>query len=71
MSDHCDYGELIQVVRVCNPNKIYTFHGFSFDFAASLRKMGFDAEPIANINTKTQIEKTISTSSLDAYIKQP
>jgi putative mRNA 3-end processing factor len=71
MSDHCDYGELIQVVRVCNPNKVYTFHGFSFDFAASLRKMGFDAEPIANINTKTQIEKTISTSSLDAYIKQP
>ena len=45
MSDHCDFNELVKVVGACNPKKIYTFHGFSTDFAASLQKMGFDAEP--------------------------
>ena len=46
MSDHCDFPELVKVVRACNPKKIYTFHGFSDEFAASLRKIGFDAESL-------------------------
>jgi putative mRNA 3-end processing factor len=57
------------VVGACNPKKIYTFHGFSTDFAASLQKMGFDAEPLFDLNGKKQkqpIQKSISVSS-DAY----
>ena len=50
MSDHCDFPELVKVVRACNPKKIYTFHGFSVEFAASLRKIGFDAESLVGIN---------------------
>lgn len=70
MSDHCDFNELVKVVGACNPKKIYTFHGFSVDFAASLRRMGFDAEPLVGINGKKRkqpIQKPISGSSSDAY----
>ena len=45
-SDHCDYKELVQAVRQCKPDKVYTFHGFASEFADDLKKMGFDAEPI-------------------------
>ena len=38
MSDHCDFNELVKVVRACNPKKIYTFHGFSVDFAHRLEE---------------------------------
>jgi putative mRNA 3-end processing factor len=70
LSDHCDFHELIKVVGACNPKKIYTFHGFSTDFAASLQKMGFDAEPLFDLNGKKRkqpIQKPISCSSSDAY----
>jgi putative mRNA 3-end processing factor len=50
MSDHCDFPELVKVVRACNPKKVYTFHGFSDEFAASLRKIGFDAESLVGTN---------------------
>jgi putative mRNA 3-end processing factor len=46
MSDHCDYAELVQAVKACAPDKVYTFHGFAEEFAASLKKMGFEAEAI-------------------------
>lgn len=70
LSDHCDFLELIDVVKRCNPEKIYTFHGFSADFAASLRKMGFDAEPIASVGVRRHAKKKDSSpSSLDLYFK--
>jgi putative mRNA 3-end processing factor len=47
MSDHCDYDELVQAVKECNPEKVYTFHGFADEFAHSLKKMGFDAKPVS------------------------
>ena len=68
MSDHCDYLELIEVVRACNPKKIYTFHGFSVDFASSLRRMGFDAEALVLTDKTANSKKTISPS-LDIYMK--
>jgi putative mRNA 3-end processing factor len=46
LSDHCDYNELVQAVKQCNPDQVYTFHGFAAEFAQSLRKMGFDAQTI-------------------------
>jgi putative mRNA 3-end processing factor len=45
MSDHCDYAELVDAVKACSPDKVYTFHGFAEEFAQSLKNMGFDAEP--------------------------
>lgn len=67
MSDHCDFPELVKVVRACNPKKIYTFHGFSDEFAASLRKIGFDAESLEGSNGqkgKQQPAKKQSPSSM-------
>jgi putative mRNA 3-end processing factor len=73
ISDHCDFQELIDVVKLCNAKKIYTFHGYSSDFAQSLRKMGFDAEPIQQ-KRKRQVKKDRSSRfpdySLDDYIKK-
>lgn len=46
LSDHCDYNELLQLVKECSPEKIYTVHGFVDEFAADLVKMGYDAQPL-------------------------
>jgi len=46
LSDHCDYNELVELVRRANPEKIYTIHGFVEEFANDLVKMGFDAKPL-------------------------
>jgi putative mRNA 3-end processing factor len=68
MSDHCDYRELIEVVRASKAKKIYTFHGFSVQFASVLRRMGFDAHALTLANNSVQPEKMVLTT-LDAYIK--
>lgn len=46
LTDHCDYDELIELVKKCGPEKVYTTHGFASQFASRLRNLGFDAEPI-------------------------
>jgi putative mRNA 3-end processing factor len=46
LSDHCDYNELVELVKRCNPEKIYTIHGFVEEFANDLIKIGFDAQPL-------------------------
>lgn len=46
LSDHCDYNELVDLAKYCNPSKVYTVHGFASDFANHLRDIGFDAEPL-------------------------
>jgi putative mRNA 3-end processing factor len=71
MSDHCDYKDLVQVVRKCNPKKVYTFHGFTIDFARRLRKLGFDADPLLDKDERRQgrVKSASSViSSLDNYM---
>lgn len=63
LSDHCDYKELVEAVRQCNPEKVYTFHGFSKEFAESLLKMGFDSETISHA---TNVER--KTLTLDSFL---
>ncbi|MDE1763804.1 MAG: exonuclease [Thaumarchaeota archaeon] len=46
LSDHCDYNELLQLVKDCTPEKIYTVHGFVDEFASDLVKLGYDAQPL-------------------------
>jgi len=46
LSDHCDYNELVELVKKCSPEKIYTIHGFVEEFANDLVKLGFDAQPL-------------------------
>lgn len=46
LSDHCDYNDLVGLVKKTGAEKIYTVHGFVQEFATSLVKMGFDAQPL-------------------------
>jgi len=46
VSDHCDYQELLTLVREVSPETVYTTHGFTSEFALDLRKLGFDAKPL-------------------------
>ena len=46
LSDHCDYNDLINLVKQAKPEKIYTVHGFVEEFANDLTKLGFDAHPL-------------------------
>ncbi len=45
-SDHCDYPSLLQFIMKCDPEKIYTYHGFNVELANDLKKVGYDAIPI-------------------------
>ena len=51
-SDHCDFEELVEVVKKCKPEKIFTIHGFQNEFARHLNSIGFNAEPINKLKTK-------------------
>ena len=46
ISDHADFSELISYVWQVSPEKIYTHHGFSADFASHLRRQGKDASAL-------------------------
>jgi len=53
LSDHCDFNELVQLAKYCNPSKIYTVHGFALEFAEHLKFLGFDAEPLEGVEQST------------------
>jgi putative mRNA 3-end processing factor len=62
ISDHCDYSELVAAVKQCQPEKVYTFHGFAKEFAEALLRMGFNAEAVGQEKSRKQ-EKMISLDS--------
>ncbi|QOV87869.1 MBL fold metallo-hydrolase RNA specificity domain-containing protein [Humisphaera borealis] len=43
LSDHADFGELLELVERVSPRKVYTHHGYA-EFAETLRARGIDAE---------------------------
>ena len=43
LSDHCDFDELMEVVERSGAEQVYTVHGFTEDFARSLRRKGVKA----------------------------
>jgi putative mRNA 3-end processing factor len=61
LSDHCDYEELVDAVKQCRPDKVYTFHGFAAEFARALEEMGYDAEPVRKGNMRDK--KSLSLDS--------
>jgi len=46
LSDHADFDELIELARRVEPDRAYVLHGYAEEFAAELRKIGIDAEPV-------------------------
>jgi putative mRNA 3-end processing factor len=44
LTDHCDFDELVALVRAVDPERVYTHHGFADDLAAHLStRHGYDA----------------------------
>ena len=43
LSDHADYGELMDIVDRVKPSRVFTLHGFADEFAGDLRHRGLDA----------------------------
>jgi DNA ligase 1 len=46
LSDHADFPELLEMVRLVNPQTIYIVHGFTAEFAHTLREHGYDARAL-------------------------
>ncbi|MFZ4595012.1 MAG: ATP-dependent DNA ligase [Verrucomicrobiaceae bacterium] len=47
LSDHADYQELLQTVEQVQPHRVLTVHGYTREFAADLRRRGFEAWALA------------------------
>jgi len=68
LSDHCDYLELLKVVKLSGASKIYTFHGFSTEFANSLKNLGFEAESVKSHSKRVGYnDRQPSVTRLDSY----
>ncbi len=49
LSDHCDFDDLVELVKDVDPEKVYTQHGFDEAFASHLsRELGFNARALKN-----------------------
>jgi Cft2 family RNA processing exonuclease len=46
LSDHCDFDELLEVVRLSGADQVYTVHGFAADLARHLRRRGVRAHAL-------------------------
>ncbi|MGC9778797.1 MAG: hypothetical protein HZR80_06100 [Candidatus Heimdallarchaeota archaeon] len=46
ISDHSDYGSLLEIVKQSQPEKIFTIFGNAADLARDLQKEGFNAVPL-------------------------
>jgi DNA ligase-1 len=57
LSDHADFPDLLKFVEAVNPQRVYTLHGFTQEFAQTLRERGIEAWAIGEDN---QLELGIS-----------
>ena len=52
ISDHADFEGLVKCVEMTNPEKVYVTHGFTDEFAKTLRGRGIDAEPLSGVHNR-------------------
>ncbi len=58
LSDHADYPELLQTVEMVQPRRVLTVHGYTREFAADLRRRGYEAWALGQ---NDQLELSLST----------
>jgi putative mRNA 3-end processing factor len=51
LSDHCDFSELVDVVRQVDPEMVYTQHGFADEFADHCVSLGYEAQALRRNQT--------------------
>jgi putative mRNA 3-end processing factor len=49
LSDHCDFLDLLELVKKCSPEEVFTIHGFASEFAKHLWQQGYDAKPLKGV----------------------
>jgi putative mRNA 3-end processing factor len=75
ISDHSDCNELLEIVRHCDPEKVYTIHGSADYLAMRLRSLGYEAEALMwqnkrEVKSPGQIRKkpvSKNQSLIDSY----
>lgn len=50
LSDHADFPDLLAFVDQVKPSRVFTVHGFTADFARTLRERGIDAWALGQLN---------------------
>ncbi len=50
LSDHADYDDLLRYVEMVAPRQVLTLHGFADEFAADLRRRGWEAWSLTGEN---------------------
>ena len=68
LSDHADFPDLVSFVQQVKPKRIFTLHGFAADFAAHLRRLGYDARALGAVE---QLELTTLDEPSEAAPTQP
>ncbi len=48
LSNHADFNDLIEYVKLCNPKLVLTDHGFCEEFSRKLNRLGFNSKPLKN-----------------------
>lgn len=56
LSDHADYDDLLRLVEIVKPQRVYTVHGYATAFAQTLRARGLEAFALGMVN---QLEFTL------------
>jgi DNA ligase-1 len=46
LSDHADFNDLLKFVELAQPKQVWTVHGFTDEFARTLRERGIEAWPL-------------------------
>ncbi len=70
LSDHADFAELLEMVRLVAPRKVFTLHGFATDFAAHLRRLGIEAWAL-EASDQLDLPLPLSPAPLRAPIPNP
>lgn len=68
LSDHADFPDLLRFVDLVQPKRVLTLHGFTREFAQTLRDRGIEAWPIGEDN---QLEFSISTARAPSVAPEP
>ncbi len=52
LSNHADYNDLLEFVKLSEPRLVLTDHGFCEEFARKLNRLGFNAKPLKQHNQR-------------------
>ena len=64
LSDHADYPDLLRFVAAVQPKRVFTLHGFTQEFALTLRERGIEAWAIGEAN---QLELAVTIVNPRAF----